>query len=73
MGASTVTTKSRDVGSNDNKQNERQSQLQTQINTLKAKGHTTGADALTKKKANEAKVYDGAHPRATRAKKDKSE
>ena len=59
MGASTVTTKSRDVGGNDNRQNDRQNQLQTQINKLKAKGHTTGADALTKKKQNEAKVYDG--------------
>lgn len=60
MGASTVTTKSRDVGGNQNKQNERQNQLQTQINKLKAKGHTTGADALSKKKANEAKVFAGA-------------
>ena len=60
MGASTVTTKSRDVGSNQNKQNERQSQLQTQINKLKAKGHTAGAAALTNKKANEAKVFAGA-------------
>ena len=60
MGASTVTTKSRDVGGNDNRQNDRQNQLQTQINKLKAKGHTTGADALAKKKANEAKVFAGA-------------
>jgi len=59
MGASTVTTKQRDVGGNQNKQKERQGQLQAQINKLKAKGHTTGADALAKKKANEANVFAG--------------
>jgi hypothetical protein len=59
MGASTVTTKQRDVGENQNKQNERQGQLQAQINKLKAKGHTTGVNALTLKKENEAKVFTG--------------
>lgn len=59
MGSTTVTTRSSDVGGDSNKQNERQNQLQNQINKLKAKGHTTGADALAKKKANEAKVFAG--------------
>lgn len=60
MGSTTVTTKSRDVGSDSNKQNERQNQLQAQINKLKAKGHTVGADALAKKKAKEATIFKGA-------------
>ena len=60
MGSSTVTTRERNVGGNQDRQNERQEQLQAQINKLKAKGHTVGAENLAKKKAKEAAIFSGA-------------
>ena len=59
MGATTVTTSQSDVGGNKDKQKERQNQLKKQINILEEKGHTTGADALKEKAANEAAVFAG--------------
>tara|TARA_R100000049_G_C1949966_1_gene97077 strand:- start:1055 stop:1783 length:729 start_codon:yes stop_codon:yes gene_type:complete len=59
MGSSTVTTRERDVGGNQNRQNERQSQLKQQITKLKQKGHMVGAKALEEKRAKEVKVFEG--------------
>jgi len=57
MGSTTVTTRASDVGGDSNKQNERQDQLQKQINKIKAKGGN--ADALIRKKEEEAEVFAG--------------